>query len=294
MRFSRSPRCRGEACLAPTDVRIPDAWGGRGRGKPRPYIVMGARDPRPSCGRQPHAHCPDLAAFDRLPGVRAVVLLDREPRFRPFPFGLPLDGALARAVADARTSLARTPGRFDGPIAFSHGVTPEGAILRRAGRYAEAMVVFQEPSLAYRLGFALGVQLFVERPEGAVLFQLRGHSIGRDPLLWTASASGGLAHGEEPRVAVLADAAEEIGLREEDLPGFRPIAVCVNDDSGSALVVYHARLRRGAEPLPDETKVAELHWAPDPTAIGAQVSGDTVAAWQALEAWRRAHAAAPA
>jgi hypothetical protein len=222
--------------------------------------------------------------------VHAVVLLEGEPRFRPFPFGLPLDGALARAVADARMSLARTPNRFDGPIAFCHGVTPEGAILRRAGRYAEAMVVFEEPSLAYRLGFALGVQLFVERPEGAVLFQLRGPSIGRDPLLWTASASGGVAPGEGPRSAVLADAAEEIGLTEADLPNFRPIAVCVNEDSGSALVVYHAGLRPGAEPSPDETKVAELHWANDPGAIGAQVSRDTIACWHALEAWKAAGA----
>jgi NUDIX domain-containing protein len=157
--------------------------------------------------------------------VRAVVPLEEEPRFRPFPFQLPLDGPLARAVADARDTLARTQGRFDGPIAFCHGVTPDGAILRRAGRYAEAMVVFQEPSLAYRLGFTLGVQLFLERPEGAVLFQLRGPSIGRDPLLWTASASGGVMPGEEPRVAVLADVAEEIGLREEDLPGLAPVAV---------------------------------------------------------------------
>ncbi len=222
--------------------------------------------------------------------MHAVVLLDAEPRFRPFPFGLPLDGALARAVADARLSLARAPNRFDGPIAFCHGVTPEGAIVRRAGRYAEAMVVFEEPSLAYRLGFALGVQLFVERPEGPVLFQLRGPSIGRDPLLWTASASGGLAPGEEPRAAVLADAAEEIGLGEDDLPDFRPVAVCVNEDSGSALVVYHAGLRPGAEPSPAQAKVAELHWASEPAEIGAQVSRDTIACWRALESWKAARA----
>jgi hypothetical protein len=222
--------------------------------------------------------------------VRAVVLLEDEPRFRTFPFGLSIDGPIARAVGNARVTLARTPGRFDGPIAFCHGVTPEGVIVRRAGRYAEAMVVFQEPTLAYRLGFALGVQLFVERREGAFLFQLRGPSIGRDPLLWTASASGGLAPGEAPREAILADAAEEIGLSSDDLADFRPVAVCVNDVSGSALVIYHAGLRPGAEPLPDETKVGELHWAGDPSEIGAQVSGDTIACWDALEIWRRARA----
>jgi hypothetical protein len=226
--------------------------------------------------------------------VHAVVLLAGEPRFRRFPFDLSLEAPIAQAVADARGVLARTPGRFDGPIAFCHGVTPEGVILRRAGRYAEAMVVFQGPTLAYRLGFALGVQLFVEREEGVVLFQLRGPSIGRDPLLWTASASGGVTPGENPCDAVRADAAEEIQLSAADLVEFRPVAICVNDDSGSALVVYHARLRGGAEPQPNETKVAELHWAAGPTEIGAQVSGDTLAAWTALEAWRAAQAPAPA
>lgn len=214
--------------------------------------------------------------------MRAIVLLDGEPRFRPFPFVLPLDGPVGRAVADAREGLARTQGRFDGPIAFCHGVTADGSILRRAGRYAEAMVVFEEPSLAYRLGFALGVQLFVEREEGAFLFQLRGPSIGRDPLLWTASASGGVMPGEEPRNAVLVDAAEELALREDDLEGFRPVAVCVNEGSGSTLVVYHARLRPGAEPTPNASRVAELYWARDPGSIGAQISGDTLAAWEAL------------
>jgi len=220
--------------------------------------------------------------------MRAIVLLDGEPRFRPFPFSLPADLAVGQALRDAERLLSRTPGRFDGPIAFCHGVSADGAILRRAGRYAEAMVVFEEPTLAFRLGFALGVQLFVERPEGPILFQLRGPSIGRDPLLWTASASGGLAPTEQPQAAVLADAAEEIGLEEDDLEGFRPFAICVNDDSGSALVVYHARLRSPAEPEPDETKVAELHWATSPAELGAQVSGDTVACWEALERWREA------
>ena len=220
--------------------------------------------------------------------MRAIVLLGGEPAFRPFPFALPEDAPVAQARRNAERLLSRSPGRFDGPIAFCHGVSPDGAILRRAGRYAEAMVVFEEPTLAYRLGFALGVQLFVERPEGLVLFQLRGPSIGRDPLLWTASASGGLQPNEEPRAAVLADAAEEIGLDEDALDGFRPVAVCLNEDSGSALVVYHASLRSGAEPEPDETKVAELHWARGPAELGAQVSGDTVACWEALERWREA------
>jgi hypothetical protein len=218
--------------------------------------------------------------------MRAIVLLTGEPRFRPFPFPPATDPAVAQALRDAERLLSRTPGRFDGPIAFCHGVASDGAILRRAGRYAEAMVVFEEPTLAYRLGFALGVQLFLERPEGVVLFQLRGPSIGRDPLLWTSSASGGLKPREEPRAAILADAAEEIGLEEDDLEGLRPVAVCVNDDSGSALVVYHAGLRAGTEPEPDETKVAELHWARSPKELGAQVSGDAIACWEALERWR--------
>jgi hypothetical protein len=223
--------------------------------------------------------------------MRAIVVLEKEPVFRPYPFALPIGGPVARAVADARSFLARTPGRFDGPIAFCHGVAPEGAILRRAGRYAEALVVFEEPTLAYRLGFALGVQLFVDRAEGVTLFQLRGPSIGRDPLLWTASASGGLTPKESPRDAVLADAREEIGLGPEDLAGFGPVAVCLNEDSGSALVVYHATLHERAEPVPDATKVAELHWARDPAALHAQVSRDTIASWAALERWREARSA---
>ena len=215
--------------------------------------------------------------------MRAIVQLEGEPRFRPFPFRLPLEGPVGRAVADATLLLARTPGRFDGPIAFCHGISPGGAILRRPGRYSEALVVFQEPSLAYRLGFALGVQLFVEREGGDTLFQRRGPSIGRDPLLWTASASGGLTPGEEPRFAILADAAEEIGLSEAELVALRPVAVVANDDTGSALVVYRAGLGPGAEPHPDPGKVGELRWAASPADLGAQVSSDTLACWEAID-----------
>lgn len=223
--------------------------------------------------------------------MHAIVTLEEEPRFRPFPFGLPVETPLLRAVDDAALVLSRTKGRFDGPIAFCHGVSRDGAVLRRHGRYAEAMVVFAEPSLGYRLGFALGVQLFVQRREGPFLFQQRGPSIGRDPLLWTASASGGLSPTETPRDAVLADAAEEIGLAEADLLGFRPIGLVVSDDTGSALVVYHATLREGAEPEPSATKVTQIHWADSPTDLAAQVSADTVASWEALELWRERDAA---
>lgn len=215
--------------------------------------------------------------------MRAIVLLDDEPRFRPFPFSLPLNGPLASAVQDATRLLARTPGRFDGPIAFCHGISPDGHVLRRAGRYSEALVVFEEPSLAYQLGFALGVQVFVEREGGDVLFQRRGRSIGRDPLLWTASASGGLASGEQPRFAVLRDAAEEIGLTEESFSSFHAVAVCLNDDTGSALAVYHAGLRSSVEPQADPTKVAQLAWASSPRELGNQISSDTLACWEALE-----------
>lgn len=218
--------------------------------------------------------------------MHAIVPLDDEPRFRPFPFGFPADPALMRAVDDAALVLSRTKGRFDGPIAFCHGASRDGAIVRRHGRYAEAMVVFAEPTQAYRLGFALGVQLFVERAEGLTLFQQRGPSIGRDPLLWTASASGGLSPAEAPRDAVLADAAEEIGMQESDLLGLQPVAVVISDDTGSALVVYYAKLRDGAEPAPNSEKVSQIYWSTSPADLGAQVSADTVASWEALERWK--------
>jgi hypothetical protein len=225
--------------------------------------------------------------------MRAILLLDGEPAFRPFPFRPGVDGPLARAVEDAANLIERTPAYFDGPIAFSHGISREGAILRRPGRYAEALVVFEEPSLAYRLGFALGVQLFVERAEGAVLFQRRGASTGRDPLLWTASASGGLRPDQEPRAAILEDAAGEIGLSASELDGLRAIAVCANDDTGSTLVVYHATLAGGAEPTPDVARVHELYWGRRPADVGGQVSSDTIACWEALQRWRERDGAPP-
>jgi hypothetical protein len=152
----------------------------------------------------------------------------------PFPFRLPLDGPLGAAVADATRLLARSAGALRRPIAFCHGRRTGRRDPPPSRRYSEALVVFEEPSLAYRLGFALGVQLFVERDDGKVLFQQRGPSIGRDPLLWTASASGGLKPGEEPRFAILGDAAEEARLSEGDLEDLRPVAVVVNDATGSA------------------------------------------------------------
>ena len=65
----------------------------------------------------------------------------------------------------------------------------------------------------------------------------------------------------------------------------------ISDDTGSALVVYHALLREGAEPEPNPAKVAKLFWAASPAELGGQVAADTVASWDALERWRAPEAA---
>ena len=64
----------------------------------------------------------------------------------------------------------------------------------------------------------------------------------------------------------------------------------ISDDTGSALVVYHATLRE-AEPEPNPAKVAKLFWAASPAELGGQVAADTVASWDALERWRAPEAA---
>src|SRR5436309_15530805 len=104
--------------------------------------------------------------------MRAIVPLGGEPRFRPFPFSLPEDAAVTQALRNAERLLSPTPGRFDGPIAFCHGVSVDGTILRRAGRYPEARAVFARPTLAYRLGSSLSLLFFVILPAFSVLCQL--------------------------------------------------------------------------------------------------------------------------
>ena len=153
------------------------------------------------------------------------------------------------------------------------------------------MVVFAEPTQAYRLGFALGVQLFVERPEGLTSSSSAGPRSGATRCSGRRRRQAASATTEAPRDAVLADAAEEIGLSEADLPGFQPVAVVISDDTGSALVVYHAKLREGAEPQPSPTKVAQIYWSASPADLGAQVSADTVASLGGARAWREREAA---
>jgi hypothetical protein len=92
---------------------------------------------------------------------------------------------------------------------------------------------------------------------------------------------------------MLADAASEIGLSEEELGEVRAIAVCANDDTGSTLVVYHATLADSAEPTPDAARVDELYWSRSPADVGGQVSSDTIACWEALQRWRERDGAPP-
>ena len=209
-------------------------------------------------------------------------------RFRPFPFALPHTPALAELRSETRSACC--PARR----AASTARSPSATAFRPTARYCAGRAAMprrwsssRSPRLPTSSGFALGVQLFVEREEGVVLFQLRAASIGRDPLLWTASASGGLMPREEPRTAVLADAAEEIALGEDDLEGFRPVARLPQRrlGLGARRLPRAASLGSRAGARRDEGRRAALGSSPRPS-IGAQVSGDTVACWDALERWR--------
>jgi len=58
----------------------------------------------------------------------------------------------------------------------------------------------------------LAVHVWVQRPDGAYLMQLRSPAKENDPNRWDISVAGHVAAGESPEVAAVREVAEEIGL----------------------------------------------------------------------------------
>lgn len=58
----------------------------------------------------------------------------------------------------------------------------------------------------------LAVHIWIQRPDGAFLMQLRSPDKENDPHCWDISVAGHVAAGESPEVAAVREVAEEIGL----------------------------------------------------------------------------------
>ena len=118
----------------------------------------------------PPNRAPSSAASATLLHMRAIVQLDPS-RASGCSVHAPGRRAARRTVRDAERLLSRTPGRFDGPIAFRHGVSPEGRSCGgRPLRGGHGRLRGADAGVPSRL--RAGRPAFVERPEGAVLFQL--------------------------------------------------------------------------------------------------------------------------
>ena len=188
--------------------------------------------------------------------MRAIVPLDGEPPLESVSVRPPArgPGAPRRGRRRARPLPDKGPASTaQSPSATASRVTGRSSAGTAA---AEAMVVFAEPTQAYRLGFALGVQLFVERAEGLTLFQQRGLDRTR-PALVDGLRLGGLVLGAAARRG-----ARGRGGGDQAREGGRPRASARSRSSSATTPAPRSSSttarssREGAEPEPNFVKVA--------------------------------------
>jgi isopentenyldiphosphate isomerase len=107
---------------------------------------------------------------------------------------------------------------------------------------------------------ALGVQLALVGEGGALLWQRRSDGIDH-PGGWSISVAGTAVPDVDLEEQIVAEAAEELGLRPDDLVELRPMAL-VDDRRGRTVqVVFRAGLSPSARIVPHAAEVAETRLA---------------------------------
>ena len=177
--------------------------------------------------------------------------------------------------------MLRSRGRFGAAECLPlRAGAPDGRSLlpRRLGRrratpgvsYAEAMVVSRGDARTAPASPSASAR---RAPEGSLLFQLRGPSIGRD-----LSSTGPLlaAYNREKTRVSRSSPTPRGGGSGRERPGTSRVAVCVNDDSGSRSSLPR-EASAGAELVPHETKAAELRLAESRARSARRSRGDMTA-----------------
>ena len=163
----------------------------------------------------------------------------------------------AARVEAERRRLEAHPAMVDGPVLMVAAAEPERLSVY-AATYAWHTADRAGP-LPGTYG-ALGVQLALVGPNGALLWQRRSDAVDH-PNGWTISVAGTAVPGPPLDEQIEAEAAEELGLRAGDLVGLRTMAL-VDDRRGRTVqVVFCAGLSQSARIAPHPGEVAEVRFA---------------------------------
>ena len=170
----------------------------------------------------------------------------------------PALGAAAAARVEAeRRRLDAHPMMFDGPLLMVSAAAPERLTVY-AATYAWHTADRAEP-LPGTVG-GLGVQLALVGDDGAILWQRRTDHVDH-PGGWTISVAGSAVPDVGLERQIIDEAAEELGLGRADLRDLAPLALVQDPRGRTVQVVFRARLRPGAEPVPRPSEVAEIRFA---------------------------------
>jgi isopentenyldiphosphate isomerase len=189
-------------------------------------------------------------------GGVAVRPLERVPELAVGP--APALGSDDEARIEAeRRRLAAHPAMVDGPVLMVAAAAPERLAVYPA---TYAWHTADRAGPLPRTHGALGVQLALVGEGGAILWQRRSDTVDH-PGGWTISVAGTAVPGPGLEAQIVAEAAEELGLRPGDLLGLRPMAL-VDDPRGRTVqVVFRAGLSTSARIVPHPAEVTETRLA---------------------------------